>query len=84
MQEKRFEDTLSVEDLLKKPTKEIQIMTYIQTVKTNDRVAKNIKDIENLKKEVRNKIGWKIFTIGASVLTLVILAFGLLNVLGGG
>ncbi len=84
MPNKRFEDTMSVADLLKKPTKEIQIMTYIQTVKTNDRVAKNIKDIENLKKEVRNKIGWKIFTIGASVLTLVILAFGLLNVLGGG
>ena len=83
MPNRRFEDKLSVEDLLKKPAKEIQIMTYIQTVKTNNKVAKNIKDIENLKKEVGGKIGWKVFTIGASVLTLVILAFGLINVLGG-
>ena len=66
MPERKFEDKVSVEDLFKKPAKEIQIMTYLQAVKTNAQVARNIKDIEEnaihietIKTDVKDKIGIK-------------------------
>ena len=66
MEDRKFEDKVSVEDLFKKPAKEIQIMTYLQAVKTNAQVARNIKDIEEnasrikaIKTDVKDKIGIK-------------------------
>ena len=66
MKERKFEDKVSVEDLFKKPAKEIQIMTYLQAVKTNAQVAKNIENIEKnaicieaIKTDVKDKIGIK-------------------------
>ena len=66
MEDRKFEDKVSVEDLFKKPAKEIQIMTYLQAVKTNAQVARNIKDIEEnasrikaIKTSVKDKIGIK-------------------------
>ena len=41
MEDRKFEDKVSVEDLLKKPAKEIQIMTYLQAVKTNGTVSRH-------------------------------------------
>ena len=80
---RRFEDKLSVEDLLKKPAKEIQIMTYLQAVKTNGTVSRHDKCITTLEDEMKTKIGWKVFVVGASVITAIILTFSLINLLGG-
>jgi len=44
-----FEDKMSVEDLMKKPQKELMVEIYIQTVKTNGAVTRHNKDIETLK-----------------------------------
>ena len=57
MADRRFEDKVSVEDLLKKPVKEILIMTYVQTVKTNGQVAENCDTITKLQEEIKDKIG---------------------------
>ena len=66
MPDKKFEDKVSVDDLLKKPTKDILIMTYLQAVKTNGQVAKNIENIEKnaicieaIETDVKDKIGIK-------------------------
>lgn len=74
-----IEDKISVEDLTKKDTKELLIMVYLQTAKTNGIVKEHEDDIECLKKEIKTKIDWKIFTILASVLTVVIATMNLLN-----
>ena len=57
MSDRRFEDKVSVDDLLKKPVKEILIMTYVQTVKTNGQVAENCDTIAKLQEEIKDKIG---------------------------
>ena len=66
MPDRKFEDKVSVDDLFNKDTKEILIMTYLQAVKTNAQVARNIKDIEEntsrikaIKTSVKDKIGIK-------------------------
>jgi len=79
----KFEDKISVQDLMKKPQKELLTMIYIQTVKTNGQVRTNTGDIETLQSDVKSKIGWKIFVVGTSILTAVILMFNLINLLGG-
>ena len=57
MPNRRFEDKLSVADLLKKPAKEIQIMTYMQACKTNGTVTRHEDEIGALQAEVKLKIG---------------------------
>lgn len=68
MPDRRFEDKVSAEDLLKKPPKEIQIMTYIQVVKTNGQVIQNTKDI-------KEKIGWKLFSCITGMIAFIIIIF---------
>ena len=84
MVDKRFEDSVKVEDLMKKPQKELSVMIYLQAVKTNGQVKDNQHDIECLQDEVKEKIGWKMFTIGASVLGFLIILFNVLNYFAGG
>jgi len=82
MKERKFEDKVSVEDLFKKPAKEIQIMTYLQAVKTNAQVAKNIENIEKnascietIKTDVKDKIGVKLFKIITIIAMALLVAF---------
>ena len=82
MPERKFEDKVSVEDLFKKPAKEIQIMTYLQAVKTNAQVAKNIENIEKnascietIKTDVKDKIGVKLFKIITIIAMALLVAF---------
>ena len=82
MPERKFEDKVSVEDLFKKPAKEIQIMTYLQAVKTNGQVAKNIENIEKnascietIKTDVKDKIGVKLFKIITIIAMALLVAF---------
>ena len=77
MPDRRFEDTMSVEDLLKKPIKEIFIMAYIQICTTNGQVKKNTKDI-------KGKISWKIFAPIATILGLLLTYIIIINNLSGG
>jgi len=82
MQDRRFEDKVSVEDLFKKPAKEIQIMTYLQSVKINGQVARNIESIEKnaiciegIKDELKDKIGIKLFKIITIISAALLVAF---------
>ena len=82
MQDRKFEDKVSVEDLFKKDTKEILIMTYMQAVKTNSQVAENIKNIEenaicvkDIKTELKDKIGIKLFKIITIISGALLVAF---------
>ena len=98
MPDKRFEDKVSVEDLFKKPAKEIQIMTYLQAVKTNAQVARNIKDIEEnasrikaIKTDVKDKIGikelnriQKIFIWATGSIGFILVAFNVWDRIQGG
>ena len=91
MQDRKFEDKVSVEDLFNKDTKEILIMTYMQAVKTNAQVAENIKDIEEhaicieaIKTSVKDKIGikelnriQKIFIWATSSIGFILVAFNI-------
>ena len=82
MKERKFEDKVSVEDLFKKPTKDILIMTYLQAAKTNAQVAKNIENIEKnascietIKTDVKDKIGVKLFKIITIIAMALLVAF---------
>ena len=59
MQDRRFEDKLSIQDLSKMKQKDIIIMTYMQAVKTNGQVAESCADINTLQADVKDKIGIK-------------------------
>ena len=56
---KRFEDTVSVEDLMNKPSQELLAEIYVQTLKTNGTVTKNCVDIKDLQIKMEGKIGVK-------------------------
>jgi len=98
MAERKFEDKVSVEDLFKKPAKEIRIMTYMQTVKTNGQVAENIERIEkntsyieDIKEDMQDKIGikelnrmQKIFIWATGSIGFILVAFNIWDRLGGG
>ena len=88
MPDRRFEDKLSFEDLLKKPPEEIRVLTYMQTVKTNGTVSRHDKciakleeemkeratkkDIEKTNTKVDGKIGRGIFITMGSILTVIL------------
>ena len=55
MDGRRFEDKLTLEDLLKKPAEEIRALTYMQTVKTNGTVIRHEKEIQRLEDEMDTK-----------------------------
>ena len=76
---KRFEDTVSIHDLMNLPDKEIMAKIYIQTLKTNGTVRKHEDDIECLQKEMKDKIGWKMFTVLTGVVSFLIILFNILD-----
>jgi 1,4-dihydroxy-2-naphthoate octaprenyltransferase len=91
---RRFEDTISIEDLMKKPVKELLVMSYMQGVKTNGTVIQNCNDIKELKsdiklkandtevvelkKEMKDKIGMKLFAIITGIVGLLIVIFNVI------
>ena len=78
---RRFEDTVSIHDLMNLPDKELMAKIYIQTLKTNGTVRKHEDDIEYLQKEMKDKIGWKMFTVLTGVISFLIILFNILNLI---
>ena len=76
---KRFEDTVSIHDLMNMPDKELMANIYMQTLKTNGTVRKHDDDIGCLKKEMKDKIGWKMFTVLTGIISFLIILFNILN-----
>ena len=82
-EEKRFEDKLSIADLMKKSQKELIANIYQQVVKTNGIVRQNCGDIEELKTEMKDKIGLKLFRNLTIILGLLITIATLLGIFIG-
>ena len=78
-EENRFEDKLSIADLMKKPQKELTAMIYQQVVRTNGTVRQNCKDIDNLKTEMKDKVGFKLIRNLSIILGLLITITALLQ-----
>jgi len=78
-EENRFEDKLSIADLMKKPQKELTAMIYQQVVRTNGTVRQNCKDIDNLKMEMKDKVGFKFIRNLSIILGLLITITALLQ-----
>ena len=76
---KRFEDTISIHDLMSIPQKELMAKIYIQTLKTNGIVKDHEDRIDCLEKEDKQNIKTKVFTIGASVIGFLIILFQVLG-----
>jgi hypothetical protein len=79
--DRRFEDTVSVDDLMKKPEKELLTMIYIQAVQTNGTVAQSCKDIAELQTDMKDKIGWKLFRNFGIILTTLIAIITILSLI---
>ena len=91
--EKRFEENVSIADLMKKPQKELLANIYQQVLRTNGTVRQNCKDIddvetdvEGLQTEIKEKIGMKellrfekIFAIVAGIAGFIIILFNILD-----
>ena len=76
---KRFEDNISVDDLMKLDEKTLMTKIYVQVLKTNGTVRSHDKDIECLQNEIKDKIGWKMFTILISAVSFLIILFNVLD-----
>jgi len=95
MDGRRFEDYMSVEDLMKRPQKELMVEIYIQTLKTNGSIALHCEQIEelkdavklrattadvlDLKTELKDKIGMKLFAIITGIVGLLIVVFNVID-----
>ena len=78
-EENRFEDKLSIADLMKKPQKELTAMIYQQIVRTNGIVRQNCSDIDNLQKEIKDKVSFKFIRNLSIILGLLITITALLQ-----
>ena len=90
---RRFEDKLTIEDLIKLPQKELTARIYQQVLRTNGTVSANCIQIEEMKAdiklratcadvtelraEVKDKIGMKLFVILTSIIGLLLLTFNI-------
>jgi len=84
MPDRRFEDIVTVKDILKENNqKELLAKIYIQTLKTNGQVRENCEEIETLKRECKEKIGWKVFATISGILAAIIVLFNVLNIIAG-
>ena len=85
MPSSKFENKVTVEDILKdNPDHKVLLAKiYMQTLKTNGQVRENCKELDTLKKEIKEKISWKVFATISAVLTAVIILFNVLDVIGG-
>jgi predicted lipoprotein len=91
MDERRFEDRLPISDLMKKDTKELLVMIYMQAAQTNgtvkrhcDEIAKcnenmadraTLEEMAEIKSELKDKIGTKVFVILTSIIGFLLLVF---------
>ena len=76
---RRFEDNISVADLMKKTPKELMTMIYMEQLKTNGTVKQNCSDITNLQVEMKEKIGMKLFAWLSGSVAFLILIFNILD-----
>lgn len=76
---KKFEDTISIHDLMSMPQPELLAKIYIQTLKTNGTVKDHEGRIDCLEKEDKNNIKTKVFTIGSTIIGFLIILFQVLN-----
>jgi hypothetical protein len=82
MADRRFEDKVTIHEILSENSqKELMAKIYIQTLKVNGTVRKHCDDIEKLQIEMREKIGWKIFTAISAILAAIIVLFNVLNII---
>lgn len=79
MNGKRFEDYLSVEDLMKLPNDELLAKIYVQTLKTNGTIAQHCTDIEDLKNDMKDKIGMKLFAWLSGAVAFLIILFNVID-----
>ncbi|OFW47179.1 MAG: hypothetical protein A2163_04005 [Actinobacteria bacterium RBG_13_35_12] len=89
----RFEDKVSIEDLMKKSTKVLLANIYQQVLKTNGTVTQHCEDIDdintdidNLQTKLEEKIGMKellrfekMFAVIAGIAGLIIIIFNILD-----
>ena len=80
-EEKRFEDKLSIADLMKKSQKELIANIYQQVVKTNGIVKQNCSDIESLQTDMKDKVGFKLIRNISIILGLLITITAILQFL---
>ena len=76
---RRFEDKVEIEELMNTPPKELMARIYQQVLKTNGTVAQNCNDIKDLKDDVKDKIGMKLFAVITGIVGLIILIFNILD-----
>jgi len=76
---KRFENKISIADLMKKPDKELLVEIYIQALITNGNVATNKGNITNLQKDIKDKIGMKLFGLLTGIIAFLIIMFQVLD-----
>jgi len=70
--ENRFEDKLSVADLMKKPQKLLIANIYQQVVKTNGTVRNHEERLDKVETGLENKMDWGQFKRLGIILTLII------------
>ena len=63
------------------PDKVLLANIYWQTLKTNGTVRRHEEDIECLKTDMKDKIGWKMFTVLTGVISFLIILFNILNLI---
>ncbi len=91
MPNRRFEDKVSIEELLKEHTsKELVAKMYLQLVQQNGSVAKMKEDIICLQNDMKQKMDWEnvkrlALILGAliSILTVPNLIMNAIRILGG-
>ena len=86
MPDRRFEDKLSMEEMMKKPAKVVRAMTYMQVVKTNGTVTRHENEIGDLQKDIKDKIGiaelnrmQKIFAWITGSIAFILIVFNIID-----
>ncbi len=93
--QRRFEDEISIEDIMNEKNDVLIAKIYVQVLKINGTVAKHAKDIEHIRencilqeKSIREKLSTKFSTKGVTILTaalaLIIILFNVLELIGVG
>ena len=76
-----IKDKIDAKDLNKKPGRELLIMIYMQTIKTNDIIADHERRIHIIEKLVNDKIGLKLFKNISIALGTIMILFTMLNII---
>ena len=76
-----IKDKIDAKDLNKKPGRELLIMIYMQTIKTNGIIADHERRIHIIEKLVNDKIGLKLFKNISIALGTIMILFTILNII---